>query len=189
MRFAESFGLKMSQEGLNSIVPGIYDSEIQRLAEINYILSRTAMLSCSRMYADLASLFNCRLNEPTFVNKGFIANAGDSLATRLQASPDYIAELAVRLTADASRVRLEVEDNGTGIDEAVEPLLFLERIKSYKRVPESERIWNGGAGGHLLSAKRKIDALGGKMWYLNKGQNRGALFWYELPIESIVVRP
>lgn len=187
MMFAEYLNITGTRDDFQELLHYTSPDEIKLLAKINDLLTATAYRGCERLYGNLATLLNCSLVRPTFVDEGFCENAADSLTLRLLQHPDYRAELAIRLQSDGTMVRLEVEDNGTGIDAAVESSLFDEKIASQKKA-EGGIIFNGGAGEHLWLAKKKIDALGGKMWYLNKGRNRGALFWYEIPLESIVVQ-
>lgn len=189
MIFAQSLEITGTREDFKELLQYTAPDEIKLLAKINELLTRTACYGCDRLYENLSDLLQCSSGyQPTFVDYGFCQNAADSLTLRLLQHPDYRVELAIRLQSDGTKIRLEVEDNGTGIDATVEPSLFYEKIASKKEV-EGGIILNGGAGEHLWLAKRKIDALGGKIDYLNKGQNRGALFWYEIPVASIVVRP
>ena len=187
MNFSERVEISGTKEELCKFVSPVEGNDTA-LYLINAHLSRLAITSCSRMYENLATLVNCRLEEPRFVNKGFMYNASDSVVTRLSREEEYRAWIAVRLYVDNARVHLEVEDNGTGIDEEIEELLFAERLRSTKRFPEPLPFVLGGSGAHLQSSKRKIDELQGRIGHINKGQNWGALFWYEIPLENIMMR-
>ena len=171
MNFSESLEIYGTKEDFCTLINANPETEAALLLKINAHLSRLAITGCSKMYENLATLFDNRLQEPTFVNKGFIYNASDSLVTRLSQDGGYCAWLAVRLYADEANVRFEVEDNGLGIDEEVEELLFSERLQSTKRFPTPLLFVLGGSGAHLRSSKRKIDALQGRIGHINKGKD------------------
>ncbi len=68
-----------------------------------------------------------------------------------------------------------VRDNGLGIDSAYRIRVFelFEQLD-----PECE-----GTGIGLAIVKRIVETHGGRIWVESKGRNRGATFWFTLPIQ------
>ncbi|MDP3640169.1 MAG: ATP-binding protein [Nanoarchaeota archaeon] len=165
------------------------EAKTKKLRRTNDLLFAIAYSHCERLYHMLESFLGRTVeNFPAFVNGGFCANASDSLMLMFQRYPEHVAELAVRMKADETLVRLEVEDNGTGIDPAVEQYLFYEQIDSKKTRGKLKNVYHGGTGLHLYGSKRRIDKLSGRIGHINKGKNWGALFWYEIPLEKLLVK-
>lgn len=119
-----------------------------------------------------------------YVGCGYATNAVESIIMKSAKNKHkYVGELELRLLADDEKIRLEVEDNGTGIDYKVEPYLFLEPVNSAKE--KMDNVY-GGKGFFLYQAKKYVEELKGEVGYKNKGLNNGAIFWYEVPIKSII---
>ena len=83
---------------------------------------------------------------------------------------------------EKEEVMVSVKDTGTGIDSEILPRLFT------KFATKSELA--GGTGLGLFISKSIIEAHGGKMWAynnnnnINNGQERGATFYFSLPLET-----
>ncbi|MEO8312772.1 MAG: sensor histidine kinase [Caldimonas sp.] len=81
----------------------------------------------------------------------------------------------IRLRADAERASIEVEDNGPGVPEQQQQLVF-------------EKFRQGGDGGNrpqgtglgLPISRRIVEHFGGRMW-LRSEPGRGACFGFDLP--------
>jgi len=183
--FAHSLEIRVTLEDLRQTVPRLAgETEAQRLLRMNSLLCTTADGACLRHYETLAILLNRALVfRPSYVDLGFCSNASDSIMTMLLRYADFVGDLSVRLEGNGETIRLAVEDNGTGIDPEIEPLLFASTFSSPKKQEALGEMYLGGRGIHLYEAKKRIEAVGGKIDYINKGKNRGALFWYEIPVE------
>ena len=192
MIFASTLEIRVTREELRGLVyPKADEKNIAILQRMNEVLYGSASNYCTDLYKMLNSYFPQVLPRPGFaffVDEGFCMNASDSLMLMFQRYPKHVAELAVRVRANETHVGLEVEDNGTGIDPAVEHRLFIEEIRSKKR-GKLKDVYHGGQGIHLYEAKKIIDDLGGRIGHINKGKNRGALFWYEVPLENLLIKP
>ena len=193
LQFAESLEIRITQEELQAAVQWVPpDREVHIFREMNGVLCRMAIDGCDRLYETLASRLRLDglsvkyLLSPQFAHNGFCYNAGDSIIARCSLYPEHVAEVGIRLASDQTTVRLEVEDNGMGINPRVEKCLFARNIRSKKR---RKAIFIGGRGTHMHDAKEEIDYRHGKIGYINKGKEQGAIFWYEIPLEAMVVRP
>ncbi|MBI2176327.1 ATP-binding protein [Candidatus Woesearchaeota archaeon] len=109
----------------------------------------------------------------------YVENAADSIKTRIEEDANFVGKLKLLAQLHADSVRLEVEDNGTGIDPEVEPLLFISRIESAKF---GKLNMHGGLGVSLYWLSNKLEKIGGRVGYVNKGQGVGAAFWCEVPL-------
>ena len=83
-----------------------------------------------------------------------------------------------------SRLRVEVEDTGVGIDAAVAEKLFLP----FSQADASTTRRFGGTGLGLSISKHLVELMGGLIG-LSTQTGRGCLFWVELPFERSVERP
>lgn len=195
LQFNESLEIRMTPEELRTVVcqdpwllaklEEVTDTEEWRLKAMNEVLFTKAHNHCGDLHERLVSWLHCRYlhREPVYVYDGFCYNASDSIITMCQTYPHHIAELAVRLTSDRITMRLEVEDNGIGVDTDVERDLFTKHICSQKAGNE---IFNGGYGVHMHGARIRIENLDGNIGCINKGHERGAIFWYEIPLDAII---
>jgi signal transduction histidine kinase len=125
------------------------------------------------------------LKRIAYVDGGLIGNAGDSLITRMAADEQFIAEMKIKLSYDGEVISFEIEDNGTGINPEVEPLIFSELIDSSKKDSKLRNAYIGKLGEHMLLAKERIKKCGGLIHFKNKGHNQGARFWYEVPANKL----
>jgi two-component system phosphate regulon sensor histidine kinase PhoR len=89
----------------------------------------------------------------------------------------------VRADTNATRIRLEVEDNGPGLAPADLPRVF-ERF--YKSDSSRDRSASGdrGTGLGLAIAKHLVEAHGGHIW-AESPPGRGACFIIELPADPV----
>ena len=117
-----------------------------------------------------------------------ITNTFDQFILKRSYLGETPQELIVSVTASDSSYRVSVEDNATGIYPEVEPYLFTMLSEtplngSYKLIEEYSSLGMRGRGGTGLSQlKRFADDKDGKVGYVNKGKDQGAIFWYEAPI-------
>jgi signal transduction histidine kinase len=102
------------------------------------------------------------------VTLNFVINAQQSI----EASPSERGRIVVRVSDAARRVRLEVLDNGAGVDPADEPKLF-QPFFTTKPVGK-------GTGLGLSVSYGIIDSYGGTIGYARNAWG-GATFFFELP--------
>jgi len=86
---------------------------------------------------------------------------------------DRTPEVAVRSRLQGRRVRLEVEDNGVGVDEEQVPQMF----RAFERL-EPARF--GGTGVGLTIVERAVARMDGEVGVFSK-RGEGSTFWVELP--------
>jgi two-component system sensor histidine kinase ResE len=84
--------------------------------------------------------------------------------------------IIVRVKEDADTVALEVEDDGPGIPEAEQPLVW----ERFYKVNKARTAGAGGVGLGLGIAREIITASGGRIW-LTSEVGRGTVFGFMLP--------
>jgi len=108
----------------------------------------------------------------------YVTNASDSLLKCLleRKGSGYEALLYVRLSFGNGVLKLEIEDNGTGIPVEVEPRIFQEEVttKAEQNCPHY-----GGKGLGLTNVSIMKNRLQGNAGFVNRGDNQGASFWFE----------
>lgn len=124
-----------------------------------------------------------------------IMNAKDSInMRRVRQGVNFLGRIEANVSTSEGKLRVAIEDNGLGIDPEVEPYLFT--CLSEMPIPQHllKRNMDTKAGGitgwfgvDLIQVREKVEGLGGKVFYENKGQNLGAIFGYEIPISSLHV--
>lgn len=113
----------------------------------------------------------------------FVWNAIGSIMSRYSQKEEYSGLLTLELSVENDKLRLEVEDNGKGIDPEIRTHIFVSD-KALAKGTLSELVLDH-KGKTLLQAKSIIKGLGGEVGYVDKGLNNGAVFWYEVPLDSI----
>lgn len=87
------------------------------------------------------------------------------------------SKVSVRLIKDYNWIRIEVEDNGIGIDERDLPYIF----ERFYRGDISRSRETGGAGIGLTITKTLVEAHGGKI-EVESVKGKGSIFRFKLPI-------
>ena len=77
--------------------------------------------------------------------------------------------------AHGGQVRVEVEDDGEGIDPAEVSRLFTP----FDRLGQQNRTRVEGTGLGLALSKRLVESMGGEIGY--EAPEKGARFWFSLP--------
>jgi signal transduction histidine kinase len=118
-----------------------------------------------REYADMPPVFvSERRLKQAFVN--LLANAAQAIA------PDSTERTVTVRTFAGERVRIEVEDSGTGVPTELARVLFHPFVTT--------KPMGVGKGLGLYLAKTIIEAAGGEIGF-RAAEPRGTLFWVELP--------
>jgi PAS domain S-box-containing protein len=84
----------------------------------------------------------------------------------------------VRLRRLADRVRLQVEDDGAGIDAGFLPHVF----ERFRQADSSPTRAHGGLGIGLAIVRHLVEAHGGSVAAASAGRNHGACFTVDLPL-------
>jgi signal transduction histidine kinase len=80
--------------------------------------------------------------------------------------------VTIRVQANGTIVRFEVEDNGPGLTPGTETAIFEPFVRASNR--------KGGIGLGLATVKRLVEAHGGNVGVVS-APGRGCRFWFELP--------
>jgi len=163
------------------------------LVLVNRLLVYTGYRASERFHEDLKThiqlSFGKELNLTLLHSAacGYLANAGDSIMLKFAENPtSYLCNLQIRLQCNNRRVRLQVDDNGKGIDEGVEPFLFSQEKSTKRSLSEKLKGVLLGFDGYSLHQARHIATkFNGRVGYHNKGKDNGATFWYEIPVLGI----
>jgi len=118
-----------------------------------------------------------------FVNRGYVANAADSLIAAARGGAKRALYVEMSMAAKGGSFTFDVRDNGTGVDPEVKGGLFDQQFESDKKGKEG---FAGKAGMHLFHTKAYIDFLGGEAGYADYGKSRGARFFYSVPVANIL---
>ena len=92
------------------------------------------------------------------------------------------AVVRVSLGVEAGRARLEVTDEGEGIEAAFIPHLF----ERFRQADQSTRRPHGGLGLGLAIAHHLATLHGGSLTATSPGRGRGATFTFEVPVAARV---
>jgi signal transduction histidine kinase len=98
------------------------------------------------------------------------------LANAVKFSPAGTGRVEVRLCEDGGHVRVDVEDNGVGIDPAHKELIF----EKFRQVGDTLTDKPAGTGLGLAICRRIIGHLGGRLW-VESEPGRGSVFSFTLP--------
>ena len=191
--FERKFIIEGTLEQLENRLELPYENNRHKLHLINRLLSETGIKASERFYDELkvygADHIDINLSVLKPLGWGYIANATDSIMLRfIEDPPGYSCRLEIRLRYDGEMIRLDVDDNGKGIDEDIEPVLFSGELWSTKRNLSDNLIGvlHGCGGRSLKETYDSAIELGGSVGYQNKGVDKGAVFWYEIPVGCVI---
>jgi Na+/proline symporter/signal transduction histidine kinase len=101
------------------------------------------------------------------------------LSNAAKFSPEHSGRVEVRLALAGSNVRVDVEDNGIGIDAAHQAVIF----EKFRQVGDPLTAKPAGTGLGLAICRRIIGHFGGSLWVRSE-PGRGSVFSFELPAEG-----
>lgn len=89
--------------------------------------------------------------------------------------------IALKARPDANGILITVSDNGPGIPEEYQDLIFrkFERVRS----PNAPRVRSSGLG--LTFCRLAVEAHGGRIW-VKSAEGEGSTFFVQLPLEPVV---
>lgn len=117
----------------------------------------------------------------------YIDNAVDSLMHRLiTEKTSYEATLDIRLHFEKGELKIEIEDNGKGINPKIESQLFINQVPAK---PRSDIPRFGSKGWKLTNINRLKDIVKGEVRFFNKGQDQGALFSFKVSLDNCLKNP
>jgi hypothetical protein len=95
-------------------------------------------------------------------------------------APQGTGRVALRLTAGGGEARVEVQDNGPGIDAGHHAAVF----EKFRQVGDTLTDRPQGTGLGLPIARRIVRQFGGDMGVSSR-LGEGACFWFTLPLEQL----
>jgi Na+/proline symporter/signal transduction histidine kinase len=106
------------------------------------------------------------------------------LSNAAKFSPPQTGRVQVRLSRAGGNVRLEVADNGIGIEPGHQAVIF----EKFRQVGDPLTAKPAGTGLGLAICRRIIGHFGGRLWVQSE-PGRGAVFSFELPASAAVPQP
>ena len=120
------------------------------------------------------------VGELAYVTEGFMHNAADSIMEKYLNGHNYVGEITVEYKFRDKKIRLEVGDNGAGGKYCVKKDLFVSFVSSKNYIPPYALKREGI---HMAYSKKFIEDSGGLIGFQDNGENKGAVFWYEVPLK------
>ena len=102
------------------------------------------------------------------------------LSNAAKFSPQQSGRVEVRLAQAGAGVRVDVEDNGMGIDPAHQAVIF----EKFRQVGDPLTAKPAGTGLGLAICRRIIGHLGGRLWVQSE-PGQGSVFSFELPAAEV----
>ena len=87
-------------------------------------------------------------------------------------------KIFVTFTSDGKKVRFQVKDTGIGMNRKTQDLVF----STFFRGDEARLKHTEGLGVGLYVLKRIVDNIGGVTGFYSAGENKGSMFFFEIPI-------
>lgn len=117
--------------------------------------------------------------EPLYVSGDFarLVQCVDNLLTNAIKYTKPGGQISVRIHGDRRHARIEVSDNGIGITQELQPLVFELFVQSDRSLDRAE----GGLGIGLAVVKRLVEMHAGEVRVRSAGLGHGSTFEIELP--------
>lgn len=109
------------------------------------------------------------------VLENLLINAAESIQRAGPLCPKITVSAHVEAVDEIEMLHIEIEDNGTGIDEAMMPRLFERGVSSKSK---------GLTGIGLHWCANTMTAMKGSVWAQSNGKNKGARFHVLLPVSQ-----
>ena len=106
------------------------------------------------------------------------------LSNAVKFSPQDTGRVEVRVAVERQELRVDVEDNGIGIDRAHQAVIF----EKFRQVGDPLTQKPAGSGLGLAICRRIVDHLGGRLWVRSE-PGHGAVFSFTLPLPAAALRP
>jgi signal transduction histidine kinase len=184
---------------------GRVKAEVDRLVRLvqdflNVSRIESGRLEIAMLEFDIAAVVNTVVKElsPAAMSKGLsLSSDVTDKKVVVTGDPDKIKDVIVNLTdnaikyTEAGKVWLElsssdkdvtigVHDSGVGINHQEIKQLF----NKFKRAKGIARVSASGTGLGLFIAKKIITGHGGDIWAKSKGENKGSVFAFTIPIKG-----
>src|SRR5439155_19954241 len=91
--------------------------------------------------------------------------------------PPWTGRVTVRLSEGDGKVRVDVEDNGVGIEPEHQAVIF----EKFRQVGDTLTQKPAGTGLGLAICRQIVDRLGGRLW-VESEPGRGSVFSFTLPL-------
>ena len=91
-------------------------------------------------------------------------------------------EIEILITLKKDTVLVQVRDTGVGIPLGKQKELFVKFGRLNSSFVDSAKA--GGTGLGLYISKQYVDGLGGTIGVTSEGEQKGSIFWFEIPIKS-----
>jgi PAS domain S-box-containing protein len=197
-RFAET--IRSSAASLLVVINDILDLSKIEAGKIRLDLVEFDLVA---LVEDLGELFGFRAREKSL---DFTLHTADDIPARLRGDPERIRQILINLVGNAIKftprgavsvraflegragedilVRFEVEDTGIGIPSEKAGNLF----RPFSQIDPSPTRSFGGTGLGLSISKKLVEMMGGKV-SMESRPGEGSLFWFVIPLGSVVPQP
>jgi signal transduction histidine kinase len=146
-------------------------------------LVRDAAAATSQLFADKGVAFETRLPErvaPVIADRDRLQQVLlNLLSNAVKFSPSHNALVRVALTLEPDRVRVDVNDNGPGIDPRDHESIF----EKFRQVGDTLTDRPHGTGLGLPISRQIVRQFGGELW-VESVPGEGATFSFTLPLAS-----
>jgi signal transduction histidine kinase len=91
-------------------------------------------------------------------------------------------EIELSVTVKPTTIFVQIRDTGVGIPLDKQKELFVKFGRLNSSFVDSAKA--GGTGLGLYISKQYVDGLGGTIGVISEGEQKGSIFWFEIPIKS-----
>jgi len=151
----------------------------QLLDEVLTLLEPRAQANASQLLSHLDPGLGGYFRGPEQFLRQVLTNL---LANAIKFTQNGRVQLRVELLQQAAgrqRLRIQVEDDGIGIPEAVQARIFERFVQADEQVARRY----GGAGLGLAICKRLVQAMGGEI-HLHSREGQGSRFWFDIWLQQ-----